>query len=209
MLVFIDDSGDPGFKKIGKGSPRHFVIACVVFEDELEAEKTAVALKQLKRDLKFSDITEFKFNGSRSAVRLKVLKTTLPFKYKVRCIVIDKEKVYSTELRNSKDSFYNYAVKLVLRHNSGTLKRAKIRMDGHGDRQFRRNLTDYLRKELNSPTNRVMDNLRLVDSKSNVLIQLADMVAGAVRRSYEPDKSDRLKYRQVIKNKIEDCWEFK
>ncbi|MBI2315295.1 DUF3800 domain-containing protein [Candidatus Daviesbacteria bacterium] len=36
MLVFIDDSGDPGFK-LDKGSTSHFIIACVIFEDDLEA----------------------------------------------------------------------------------------------------------------------------------------------------------------------------
>jgi hypothetical protein len=46
MLVFIDDSGDPGFK-IGKGSTSHFIISMVIFADELEAEKTAVAIKCL------------------------------------------------------------------------------------------------------------------------------------------------------------------
>lgn len=36
MLVFIDDSGDPGFK-IEKGSSSVFVIALVIFDDDLEA----------------------------------------------------------------------------------------------------------------------------------------------------------------------------
>ncbi len=53
MHVFIDDSGDPGFK-LNKGSSSHFVIAMVIFDDELEIEKTAVAIKELKRKLKFS-----------------------------------------------------------------------------------------------------------------------------------------------------------
>lgn len=39
MLIFIDDSGDPGFK-LDKGSSKVFVIACVIFDDGLEAEKT-------------------------------------------------------------------------------------------------------------------------------------------------------------------------
>jgi hypothetical protein len=38
MLVFIDDSGDPGFK-LDRGSTPFFVIALVIFEDELEATK--------------------------------------------------------------------------------------------------------------------------------------------------------------------------
>lgn len=32
MLVFIDDSGDPGFK-LDKGSSRFFVICSVIFDD--------------------------------------------------------------------------------------------------------------------------------------------------------------------------------
>jgi hypothetical protein len=60
MLVFIDDSGDPGFK-LEKGSSSHFVIACVIFQDELEALKVKVALKELKRSLKYPENVEFKF----------------------------------------------------------------------------------------------------------------------------------------------------
>lgn len=37
MLVFLDDSGDPGFK-LDRGSSAFFVIACVIFEDKLDAE---------------------------------------------------------------------------------------------------------------------------------------------------------------------------
>ncbi|MFA5033728.1 MAG: DUF3800 domain-containing protein [bacterium] len=40
MLVFLDDSGDPGFK-VEKGSSPVFVIALVVFDDHLDAEETA------------------------------------------------------------------------------------------------------------------------------------------------------------------------
>ena len=42
MLVFLDDSGDPGFK-LDKGSTKYFIIAMVIFDDDLEAEKTARA----------------------------------------------------------------------------------------------------------------------------------------------------------------------
>lgn len=44
MLVFIDDSGDPGFKT-EKGSSKIFVIAMVIFKDNLEAEKTSLSIK--------------------------------------------------------------------------------------------------------------------------------------------------------------------
>ena len=86
MLVFIDDSGDPGFK-VDKGSTLVFVIACVIFDDELEAEKTAVSIKEFRRKLKKSDSFEFKFNKSNRELRLKFLENTANFKFRIRCIV--------------------------------------------------------------------------------------------------------------------------
>ena len=74
---------------------------------------------------------------------------------------------------------------------------------------FRRNLTTYLRRELNQREKVVMKNLRLVDSRSNVLIQMADMIAGALRRSYDKRRKTDLIYKELIKANIEDCWIFK
>ncbi len=121
MLVFIDDSGDPGFK-VERGSSPVFVITCVIFDDELEAEKTAVAIKELRRKLKKSDKFEFKFNKANRKFRLEFLERVSPFKFRVRAIVFEKSKVKSEELRTSKRSFYNYAIKMVLKHNFGTIK---------------------------------------------------------------------------------------
>jgi len=207
MLVFIDDSGDPGFK-LGKGSSPVFVISCVIFTDELEAEKTAVAIKELRRDLKFPDDVEFKFNKSKRKVREKFLYKVNPFKFKVRSLVIKKSLIKSQELKNNKNSFYSYAIKLLLQHSGGTILDAKVRIDGSGDRIFRRNFLTYLRKQLNTDEKKIMKNCKLIDSKANVLIQMVDMIAGSVRRFYDETKTDRNIYREVIKKHIEDEWRF-
>lgn len=207
MLVFIDDSGDPGFK-VERGSSPVFVIACVIFNDDLEAEKTAVAIKELRRKLKKSDNFEFKFNKSNRALRLKFLESVYHFKFHIRAIVFEKSKIKSSELKTSKHSFYNYAVKMVLKNSFGTIKEAKIRLDGRGDRIYKREIIRYLHQELNKREGRVFQKIQFVDSKSNVLIQLADMVAGAIHRKYELEKSDARIYFAVIKKRVEDLWEF-
>jgi len=107
MIIFIDDSGDPGFK-ITKGSSKTFVICCVIFDDELEAEKTAVKIKELRRKLKKSDRFEFKFNKSSREFRLKFLRSISSSKFRVRAIVMPKEDIYSDLLKHSKESFYNF-----------------------------------------------------------------------------------------------------
>lgn len=54
-----------------------------------------------------------------------------------------------------------------------------------------------------------MEQCRLVDSKTNVLIQMADMVAGSIKRSYTVEKTDSQIYKKIIKSKIQDEWNFK
>lgn len=208
MLVFIDDSGDPSFK-IDKGASKNFVICCIIFDDELEAEKVAVTIKELRRKLGFSDRVEFKFNGSNFQTRIAFLKEVSKYNFRVRTLVVDKTNITSGQLKNDKQSFYSYFIKMVLQHNKGTIKNAKIRIDGSGDRIFRKKFVTYLRKQLNSKQQKVINNISLVDSKTNVLIQLADMIAGTIRRYKEGEKEDSAKYWSKIKNRIEDCWEFK
>lgn len=208
MLVFIDDSGDPGFK-FEKGSSEIFVISCVIFDDELEAEKTAVAIKEFRRKLHFPDNVEFKFNKSRKNVREGFLEKINPFHFKIRSLVIKKALIRSDELRGNKNSFYSYAIRLLLQHSDGSILNAKVRIDGSGDRTFRKSFTAYLRRQLNSDQRRVMKDCKLIDSKGNVLVQLADMIAGAVRRSYELGKTDCVIYKKIIKRHIEDEWPFR
>ena len=84
-------------------------------------------------------------------------------------------------------------------------------MDGHEDREFRRELFTYLRKQLQMTRNGepILEDVRIVDSQNNVLIQLADMVAGTLRRYAEQEKADAIQYRNLIAKRIEDVWEFK
>jgi len=113
-------------------------------------------------------------------------------------------------LRHSKESFYRYAVKMVLKHSFGTIQEARLKIDGHGDREFRRELQSYLRRELTPRPgqSRILSDLKIVNSQTNVLIQLADMVAGAVRRHAEGEKDDAGLYRDAINKRIEDVWNF-
>ncbi len=46
-----------------KGSSEVFVISLVIFDDDFEAEKTALAIKEIRRQLRFPDDMEFKFFG--------------------------------------------------------------------------------------------------------------------------------------------------
>jgi hypothetical protein len=206
VLIFIDDSGDPGFR-VEKGSSAVFVIALVIFRDTLEAEKTSLAIKELRRKLKVSDLYEFKFNKTSKKFKNAFFNAVNFFSFKIRAIVVDKKKIYSPRLRNYKENFYNYIIMQVLR-NSDKIKDAKLRFDKRGEKALRNELRVYLSHELDNKNKKVFKDLKFVDSRQNTLVQLADMSAGSIFAYYTGKDSaylDKLK----IDGRVEDIWEYK
>lgn len=206
QLVFIDDSGDPGFK-LDKGSSSHFVIACVIFDDALDAEETALIIKKYRRELGWSDKREFKFNKTNKAIVSELLTRVSGSNFRVRAICIDKSKIYSHELKNKQDSFYNYAIKEVL-SKTDSLNAADVRLDGHSGREYKKSAGTYLRREVNARSQKIA-KVRFVDSRTNVLIQLADLAAGSILRSTQTTKTDRAKHIKLLDARIEDIWKFR
>lgn len=205
MLVFIDESGDPGFK-VEKGSSPVFVVSMVIFDSETDAKTTHDAIEQLRRELGVEP--EFKFNKLYNPHKDQFFDVIAHQRFRTRSIVVQKHLVYSPALRASKESFYKFFVRIMLQHDGGALVDASIVIDGSGDRQFKRAMRSYLRQHLDE---RSVRKVRLKDSRKDPLIQLADMVAGAIARSYRVDRSDsnRWRARLLAARKIENVWEFK
>jgi hypothetical protein len=204
VLVFIDESGDSGFK-VQRGSTPAFTAALVAFQDVEQARlcQTAITATAVRLRIK----PEFKFSKSRAEVKDAFFSAVMPYGFSVRAIVVRKERIYSPLLRSDKESFYAFFVKSMLRFDDGLLKKARIVIDGSGEREFRREMGAYFRRHLGG--GRVKD-IRFVDSQADPLVQLADMCAGAIARSYkEEDRSDAWRWRDMIRPKIEDVREFK
>lgn len=156
--------------------------------------------------MKFSDIVELKFHQSRIGVKRKFLERISKYKFRIRAIAVKKEKIRSPFLIDNKESFFNYIVMQVLKNNRKTIKNAKLRFDKRGERKIRDNLRVYLSRELDNKSNRIFADLKFVDSKTNVLIQLADMVAGTIAAYYKDKNKELLR---IIKRQVDDIWDFK
>ena len=112
-----------------------------------------------------------------------------------------------TAPRANAELFYSFFVKLLGEHDGGTLQDALVRIDGSGDREFRRALSTYLRREI--PPGKVRE-FRMSDSKKDPLIQLADMCVGAIARSYRgDDRTDANRWRSMLSKRIANVWEFR
>lgn len=203
MLVVIDESGCSGFK-LEKGSTPIFVVAMVVFEQFSDAEATSSAIAKLREQRHVKP--EFKFSKSCSNVRDAFFDTISIFNFRVRSLVVKKSAIYSSRLRTDSDCFYNYFVRSLMSHDAGRLRNARIKIDGSGDKEFRLALNTYLKKQLGSGK---VHSIRFAESHRDNLVQLADMCAGAIARSYKGETRDNNdRWLTKLRPRVDDIWEF-
>jgi hypothetical protein len=97
-------------------------------------------------------------------------------------------------------------VRQMLSFDDGLLESARVIIDGSGDREFKRELNTYLRRALSPGSLR---EVRFSNSANDRLVQLADMCAGAIARSYRTDRDFSDRWRKMLGPRIDDVWEFK
>lgn len=201
MLVFIDESGDPGFS-LDKGGTPTFVIAMVLFTNPADASLTQRAIEQ--SGARRLHKPEFKFGKCSNDVRDAFFDCIRSAPFRIRAIAIRKDAVSSSVPKHSNESFYRYFVHQMLSRNASALRNARVIIDGSGDRLFKRNLNAELRQRIGGDAIR---DIRFKDSRSDVLLQLADMCAGAIARSLRTDRADAARWRNGLAPHIDDVWE--
>jgi hypothetical protein len=202
MLVFIYASGDPGFK-VDKGSTLVFAVAMVIITDGAAASQIERVVRDAQVRLRVKP--EFKFTKASDPVRDGFFAAVCRCPFKVRSIVVRKDVIHSPHLRTDKEDFYRFFVRQMMTFDGGELDQARVVIDGSGDRAFKRKLGSALRNQVGER----LKELRFSDSRSDPLVQLADMCAGAIARSYRTDRGeDPGRWRQILKPRIGDVWEF-
>ena len=200
MLVFIDESGDTGLK-FGSGSTDYFVVALVAFNDHLEANAADKKISELRAELNLAQDYEFHFSDNSDTVRERFFGAIGNFEFFYFCIVINKRKLTGKGFK-FKEPFYKYTCGLVFESAKPHLDNATVVIDGSGSREFRLQLGTYLRRRINSDKAncKYIGKVKIQDSHRNNLLQLADMICGAISRRYR-NRDDSEKYRKMISHR--------
>jgi hypothetical protein len=199
MLVFIDDSGDPGFNLAG-GSSATFAFAMVLFNDDPSAWATEGTIRRAAHRLKIHP--EFKFNKCSDRVRDKFFQAVRQGPFSIRAIVVRKQSTYSPRLLSHKGEFYRYFIRQMMVRSGDALHDARVVIDGKGEPEFRRQLKVYFRRHLGDR----LVSVKLGDSRKDPLVQLADMCVGAIARSYRTDRRNADRWHQMLRPRINDVW---
>jgi len=191
QLVFIDDSGDAGIKA---HSSSHLVMSAIVFNDDLVAEETALAMRKFRRQLGWTDDHEYKFNKTKKDYIKQVLRLISQYDFAIYAVVVNKGRFSSMP-----KGLYNDTISELLRLIP--LKNASIKVDGGTGIDYSKRAISYIRKNANTKVGQVRE-IKFADSKENVLVQLADLVAGSIFRSTQTGKSDSQDYITILKKHI-------
>ncbi len=204
MHIYIDETGDTGFK-LDQGSSEIFSITLILFKNPKEIEKAVNAIKTLEKRLGFSKDTEWKFSKTAPKNRIEFLKTVCAFDFEIRAVVMIKKNITGHKLTTDKDKFYNYTCKLVLQYVQ-YMKDAKIIFDRRGNKEFNTHLRQYLRNKCDL-NHEIIKEIKSKDSQKEKPLQMVDMIAGAVGRSFK-NKKDSQECMQIIKPKIANLFRF-
>jgi hypothetical protein len=185
MLAFMDESGDLGFK-LDRGSTTLFTIALVVFENGEAARACQAAMEALSRALQLPPNYEFHFHDDSHQRRLEFLSSVARHNFRCYTFTLDKgsPRLFGPGLRHRSPG-YKWVCKTVLENAGAELRDATVVIDGSGERKFRREIGTYLRRELNKKQQRQIKRVKIGRSSSDLLLQLADYVAGVTNRLYE------------------------
>lgn len=200
--VFLDESGDLGFKKT---SSKWFLFTIALTSKPRSIERVT---KKIWRNLrkKHKKIGELHAYRADDITRSRMLKSLNEINdLKIMCIILNKQKVY-VDLQNQKNYLYNYTANVLLErlHVIGAVEEKEpihLYIDSRDTKKtLRENFIDYLTSSMKKRRDCHFD-VKLHSSHENKSLQAVDFISWAIFRKYE--RGD-FKFYEIIKSKIVD-----
>ena len=185
-IAFIDEFGTNSFAFEKQHVSSHFIITCILIKESEE--------NQIRNELEKIRQANFQQSEIKSALvgnddkrRLKILSELVPCNFQILALVIDKRKLEG-EGFGFKPSFYKFLNGLIYNDLYTVFADVDVIMDEHGHEKFMNSFITYIRKKHPTDLFSQLNEIRFENSKSNVLIQLADFISGTFARVYDETK---------------------
>lgn len=182
--IYLDESGTPD---IGHLLPPVFVVAAVVIDSRQDLAALDVRFKNAFAAIGRPQEHELKTAGLSLKKHTRVLRELSLLDYQWAAACFDKSKLSSAGFADPL-TFYRYAFQFLIGDLLTMAWQADIVLDQSSTPTVQSELEAYIRRENSGlPVSRLRD-VKFADSSKSRLVQLADLVAGAVRRSVDGDQ---------------------
>jgi len=201
MLGFVDESGDTGFRFDRNSSP-YFVVALVLVPNEEEAQRIGRTIEDLKAEMRKPSM-EFHFAKTDDRTRQKFFTAVGEHDFRVIASACNKSSAQSLKDNHAGLLLAAFGATLEHARDRGLLDACSVKYDESGSNAFQRKLSSSLLAQVNGlDTGRFLKRCEPQRSAGNNLIQLVDMVCGAIARPYnKPDRESR-DLLKIIKHRV-------
>ena len=208
--IFVDESGTSALQD-ADGKNRFYVSAAVIIDTDSIHDLTC-KLDEISREFNHGATFKSSKIGKDDKRRLALLKKIGMLAFRYAALVVDKSKVAKDSGLQYKSSFYKYMANYLYRSVDGQLMdyAVDLYVDSYGSQEFQQSCVNYFEEKGGLfGRARIMYN----DDKTSRLVQLADVVAGTLRRYFSDDatpefqKSVRALLRDEHEVKI-SSWPF-
>lgn len=185
IVAFADEFGNNSFDFVAQST--HFIVATVICkEDYLEEFETKIDEIRKKHGFQTGEIKSSNI-ATNHARRTRVLEDIVKLEIAIYAVVIDKRKIDSPGLLNSKKTFYKFTNNLLYKELFRTFPNIVLAVDEHGGNDFLVEFKKYVAKQ---HPRTLFDGVEfnLLNSKNSKFIQIADFVAGTLGYVYDEHK---------------------
>jgi hypothetical protein len=184
--AFIDETGNFGFNFNAQGTSSHFIVTAIIIERE-KVEGLRDSIEVIRK--KFFGNGEIKSSGISKdhTRRFKILSEVIKHDFRVFSLVVDKEKIYDGTGLNFKKSFIKYLNSILYKELKLIFPSLEFYADTHGSEKFMMEFEKYASR---IPNYSMFDEyyFEYANSKTEPLIQLADLMSGTISFGFERAK---------------------
>lgn len=207
--AYIDEYGAFGFKFDKPNCSSHFII-CAIIMEENEIHIAEEGLEKVRNKyFQTGEIKSSKVKGNHRRRKI-ILDEMLKLPFHIYLYVVDKRKIYENSGLRYKQSFYKYLTNQVYEELRVNFRELNIVADEIGANEFKKSFYNYTKSK--QKVTRTLfgeeydeSDINLVNSKSSLINQLADFVAGSFAYCYDEQKvplSQGYNYNRILQSKV-------
>lgn len=184
--IFVDEAGNYGFKFDKENVSKYFVVTAIIVEKK-NIEQLEKEMEKTRRY--YFQTGEMKSSKLKIARRKSIINSISQSDFQIYSLVINKKKLYTDGGLSYKKSFFKFIHSILYKFLFETHDTIQVMADNIGSKEYMEEFESYVSKR---HIRNLFDNSEFLfgESKSNVLIQLADIIGGTIFQKFEKDNSN-------------------
>jgi hypothetical protein len=181
----VDEYGNPNLATETAGVSRYFILS-VVIVPALQLDDVRTSVEAVRKAV-FQTGKMKSARVGKNRQRWQMLLASLsPIPFKFYALAVNKDSITKTSGLKWKGSFYKHLCGRAYDKVMRAYPDLHVRADQYGRSEFQESFASYIRLN-HRPTLFDRGTFDFVDGKTDVLVQLADIICGVLARCYDPD----------------------